>query len=164
MYACMYIWTPFLRLRTFLLNHLYYLCLLGPLNTLCHNWFSKPLDVCLLFSLTVSTYFEFFMSFRVSLSPPGISSFFLSWLSLALLISLFLDMLIGLSFRLSAVPGSLDYLNIPYLPIFHLSLIQRQPPLRHSSLVLALFPHSFDRVLLHFLAYRITPCTEDALL
>lgn len=75
----------------------------------------------------------------------------------------FWDMLIGLSFRLSAVPGSLDYLNIPYLPIFPLSLIQRQPPLRHSSLVLALFPHSFDRVLLHFLAYRITPCTEDAL-
>lgn len=163
MYACMYIWTPFLWLRTFLLNHLYYLCLLGPLNTLCHSWFSKPLDVCLLFSLTVSTYFEFFMSSRVSPSPPGISSFFLGCLWPHWSHS-FWDMLIGLSFRFSAVPGSPDSLNIPYLFIFPLSFIQSQSPLRHSSLVLALCLHSFYRVLLHFLGYRITPCTEDALL
>lgn len=33
----MFVWTPFLQLRTLL--NLYYLCLLGLLCTLCHSWF-----------------------------------------------------------------------------------------------------------------------------
>lgn len=84
MYACMYIWTPFLWLRTFLLNHLYYLCLLGLLSTLCHSWFSKPLNV---FS-QVQHFWVLHVIQGIFLSPRYF--FFLSWLFLALLISLFL--------------------------------------------------------------------------
>lgn len=87
MNACACILTPFLQLRTSLLN-LYYVWLFGQLCIQYRSWFcvlqthslvlSLTLAGCLLFSLTVSTYFDFLVSSRVYF--PVISFFLISWL------------------------------------------------------------------------------------
>lgn len=120
--VCTYLGTPFLQLRASLLNHLYFLCLLGPLNTLCHSWFynlQMHALVCPCSWMSVFCFHSQFQHILTCVIQATLSRYFFflnfSLLPLALLISLFLGHSVGLSFRWSAFPGSPGSLNIPSL-------------------------------------------------
>lgn len=172
MYVCICMWTLFLQLRTSLLNHVYQVCVLGPLNTLCCSFFivsrlmpfSDPVLGCL---STVFTH-SFNITWLLCATRGALSTYFLFFNILAAFGPA--DLTLSGTFLLASASDCQPSLVLlvpwtsPILPPSPLYFIQSSSLWRHPSLVLALCPHSPCRTFLHLPAYKMTTRAEDALL